>query len=58
MNPNDCQYQELQNELIENLQRDKVAYRMNTCNNLSSEKDKWNFINESRKTLPCLITDL
>ena len=51
MNPNDNQYQELQNELVENLQKDKFVYQINTFNNLTSEKDKWNFINEARNSL-------
>ena len=33
MNPNDNQYQELQNEFVEKLQKDKFAHQIITFNN-------------------------
>ena len=40
INPNDLKYQQLQNELVENLEKDKFAYQINTFNHLTY-KDKW-----------------
>ena len=45
MNPNDNQYQELQNEFVEKLQKRQI--RPSKKYFQQSEKDKWNFINKA-----------
>ena len=48
MNPNDATYKELKHDFLNNLCSDKIEHQIKNFNNLKTEKDKWNFINEAR----------
>ena len=50
INPNDENYQLNQNKLLESLNSDKMNKQIDFFRNLTSEKDKWNFINEARNS--------
>ena len=50
INPNDKNYQLNQNKLLESLNSDKMNEQIEFFRNLTSEKDKWNFINEARNS--------
>ena len=47
-NPDNINYQKLQNNLVENMGRDFLHNKVLTFNSLDTERDKWNFINETR----------
>ena len=47
-NPYNINYQKLQNNIVENLGRDFLHYKVLTFNTLDTERNKWNFINEAR----------
>ena len=37
-------------QFLEKINQDKIQYQINVFNGFTSEKDKWNFINEARNT--------
>ena len=49
-NPSDPHYIELKHQFLEKINQDKIQYQINVFNGFTSEKDKWNFINEARNT--------
>ena len=51
INPNNENYQLNQNKLLESLNSDEMNKQIEFFRNLTSEKDKWNFINEVRNSL-------
>ena len=48
MNPNDPAYKTLKRDILDNINADKLEHQIKYFNGLTSEKDKWNLINESR----------
>ena len=48
MNPNDPAYKTLKHDFLDNINADKLEHQIKYFNGLTSEKDKWNLINESR----------
>ena len=50
INPNDENYHLNQNKLLESLNSDEMNKHIEFFRNLTSEKDKWNFINEARNS--------
>ena len=51
MNPLDSNYQKLQHNYSESLDRDRISSSRLTFNNLNSDREKWNFSNEARNSL-------
>ena len=47
-NPNEVAYKTLEHDFIDNLSANEMEHRKKYFNGLTSEKDKWNFINEAR----------
>ena len=48
MHPTDQTYLSLKRVFLENLEASRLEDQIATFNNLTTEKDKWKFINESR----------
>ena len=48
MHPSDQTYLSLKRVFLENLEANRLKGQIATFNNLTTEKDKWKFINESR----------
>ena len=48
--PQSLTYQQIQNNLIENINSNRSDFQIESFNNLKSERDKWNFINETRNS--------
>ena len=48
MHPTDQTYLSLKRDFLENLEANRLEDQIATFNNLTTEKDKWKFINESR----------
>ena len=48
-NPNEVAYKTLKHDFIDNLSANEMEHRIKCFNGLTSEKDKWNFINEALK---------
>ena len=51
MNPSDAKYKLFQSNFIESLNSDRNDYLTNVFADLSNDREKWNFINEARKSL-------
>ena len=51
MNPSDAKYKLFQNNFIVSLNSDRNHYLTNVFADLSNDREKWNFINEARKSL-------
>ena len=51
MNPSDAKYILFQSSFIESLNSDPNDYLTNVFADLSNDREKWNFINEARKSL-------
>ena len=50
MKPQSLTYQQIQNDLIENINSNRSDFQFECFNNLNSERDRWNFINETRNS--------
>ena len=50
MKPQSLTYQQIQNDLIENINSNRSAFQFECFNNLKSERDRRNFINETRNS--------
>ena len=50
MEPQSLIYQQNQNNLIENINSNRSDFQIEYFNNLKSERDRWNFINETRNS--------
>ena len=48
MKPNNTVYTALKNQYLDNIQDDRMNYQKNLFKTLTTEKEKWNFINEVR----------
>ena len=48
MDPNDVKYQKVHNQFLDNIEENRCQNQIRKFNNLKSDKDKWNFINEAR----------
>ena len=47
-NPNEVAYKTLKHDFIDNLSANEMEHKIKCFNGLTSEKDKWKFINEAR----------
>ena len=50
MHPDDISYNIIQQNFVENVNKNRAAHNFNTFNSLKSERQKWNFINEARNS--------
>ena len=50
MKPQSLIYQQIQNDLIENINSNRSDFQFECFNNLKSERDRWNFINETKNS--------
>ena len=50
MKPQSLTYQQIQNDLIENINSIRSDFQFKCFKNLKSERDRWNFINETRNS--------
>ena len=50
MKPQSLTYQQIQNDLIENINSNRSDFQFECFNNLKSERDRWNFINETKNS--------
>ena len=50
MKPQSLTYQQIQNDLIENINSNRSDFQFECFNNLKSESDRWNFINETKNS--------
>ena len=48
MDPNDVNYQKVHIQFLDNFEENRFQDQLKVFNNLESDKDKWNFINEAR----------
>ena len=48
MDPNDMNYQKVHNQFLDNFEENRFQDQLKVFNNLESDKDKWNFMNEAR----------
>ena len=48
MDPNDVNYQKTHCQFLDIIEEFRFQDQMKVFNNLESDKDKWNFINEAR----------
>ena len=48
MDPNDVKYQKVHNQFLDNFEENRFQDQLKVFNNLESDKDKRNFINEAR----------
>ena len=48
--PQSLTYQQIQNDLFEKLNSNRLDFQPETFNNLKSERDRWDFINETRNS--------
>ena len=48
MDPNDVNYQKGHNQFLDNFEGNRFQDQIKVFDNLESDKDKWNFINEAR----------
>ena len=50
MEPQSLTYQQIQNNLIENINSNRSDFQIEYSNNLKSERDRWNIINDTRNS--------
>ena len=48
--PQSLPYQQIQNNLLENINFNRSDFQIEYFNNLKSERENWNFINETRNS--------
>ena len=50
MKPQSLIYKQIQNDLIENINSNRSDFQFECFSNLKSERDRWNFINETKNS--------